>query len=130
MSRVCIKDRVCKECGKEFVGDRYTCPQCRYKTVKASGKFGAEYHRKYYDRHLKADSKPREPKGDVKQEMRREALARQTERIHREMAAIIAAGLSPTEDSVAAILDKGVRIDATFDQAHGNLLLDALREAG
>ncbi len=129
MSRACIKDRICKECGKEFVGDRYTCPQCRYKTVKASGKFGRAYHHAYYDKFLKVDSEPRETKSDVKDELRRAALARQTERIRGEMAAIRQAGLDPDTTCVAEILDKGVRIGATFDQAHGNLLVDALREA-
>ena len=95
MSRACIKDRVCKECGKEFVGDRYTCPQCRHEKVKASGKFGRKYHHDYYEKFLKVDSEPRETKGGVKQQMRRAALARQTERIHREMAAITSAGLDP-----------------------------------
>ena len=95
MSRVCIKDRVCKECGKEFAGDRFTCPQCRYKTVKASGKFGRKYHHDYYHKFLKVASEPRETKGDVKQEMRRAALARQAERIHGEMEAITSAGLDP-----------------------------------
>ena len=71
MSRACITERVCKECGKEFVGDRFTCPQCRHEKVKASGKFGAEYHHDYYEKFLKVDSKPREIKGDVKQELRK-----------------------------------------------------------
>ena len=130
MSRVCIKDRVCKECGKEFTGDRWTCPQCRYKTVKASGKFGAEYHHKYYRKFLKVDSEPRETKGDVKDELRRAALARQTERIHREMAAITAAGLSPTESTVADIIAAGVALE----EVNGPNLLGlcglAVREAG
>ena len=111
MSRACIKDRVCKECGKEFAGDRYTCPQCRYKTVKASDKFGRKYHHDYYHKFLKVDSEPRETRGDVKQEMRRAALARQTERIHREMAAIIAAGLDPATTPVQTIIDAGIRLD-------------------
>ena len=130
MSRVCIKDRICKECGKEFAGDRYTCPQCRYEKVKASGKFGRKYHHDYYRKYLKVDSAPRETKGDVKQEMRKAALARQTERIRREMKAIIAAGLSPTESTVAEIIAAGVALE----EANGPNLLElcgmAMREAG
>ncbi len=114
MSRVCIKGRICKECGKEFAGDRYTCPQCRYKNVKASCKFARKYHHDYYHKFLKVDSNPRETKGDVKDELRREALARHTERIHGEMAAIIAARLSPTESTVAAIIDAGVALDGSL----------------
>lgn len=130
MSRVCVKDRVCKQCGKAFVGDRYTCPQCRHENVKAGGKFGWKYHHDYYHKFLKVDSWPRETKGDVKQEMRRAALARQTERIHGEMAAIIAAGLSPTESTVADIIAAGVALE----EGNGPNLLGlcglAMREAG
>ena len=35
MKKACIKDRVCKECGKGFSGDRWTCPQCRSNSVRA-----------------------------------------------------------------------------------------------
>ncbi len=130
MSRVCIKDRICKECGKAFTGDRYTCPQCRHKTVKASGKFGRKYHHDYYEKFLKVDSEPREIKGDVKQELRREALARQTERIHREMKAISAAGLSPTESTVAEIIAAGVALEEVNAPNLPGLCGRAMREAG
>ncbi len=62
--------------------------------------------------------------------MRRAALARQTERIHGEMAAIIAAGLSPTESTVADIIAAGVALE----EGNGPNLLGlcglAMREAG
>ena len=101
------KDRVCKQCSAEFVGDRFTCPQCRHQTVKASGKFGAEYHRKYYRKYLGAGSKPREPKN----ELRRAALASQTERIHREMKAIRQAGLDPDSSTMGDIIAAGVALE-------------------
>ena len=95
MNRVCIKDRVCKLCGSEFKGDRFKCPQCRYREVKAKGKFGADYHRKYYQKHLKVDSPLRPEKFDPKDLHRQAALAKQTKRIHAEIAIIRAAGYSP-----------------------------------
>ncbi len=115
------KDRVCKECSAEFVGDRFTCPQCRHRKVKASGKFGAEYHRKYYRKYLGADSKPREPKD----ELRRTALARQTERIHREMAAIRQAGLDPDRSTMGQIRAAGVALE----EINGPNLLELCRLA-
>jgi len=105
MRRVCIKDRVCRICGREFRGDRFKCPQCRYREAKATGKFGADYHRKYYKRYLRVDSPPRPKKSDPKDLHRSDALAKQTRRIHAEMAAITTAGLDP---ATALFRDYGV----------------------
>ena len=118
MRRVCIKDRVCRICGREFRGDRFKCPKCRYRETKATGKFGADYHRKYYKRYLSADSPPRRKKSDPKDLLRQAALAKQTKRIHAEMAAIREAGYSPERDYLEDIIKSGVNLDCSFVKPH------------
>lgn len=106
-----LKDRVCKDCDKNFFGDRNFCPQCRYKREKAVGKFGAEYHRTYYHRFLSASSKFRQRKRTKNNELRTIALAKASSRIAAEITAIRSVGLHPSEASVREIINKGVVLD-------------------
>ncbi len=112
LSGACRMDRICWECGRQFIGDRNTCSICRDKNRHR--KFGAAYHRKYYRRKLSKaviqKDKDKPVKQDQKDQLRKAAFEKQKARIRAEMAAIVCAGLDPNEDSIERIEAAGVKL--------------------
>lgn len=111
----CIMDRRCCECRREFIGERNICPACRNSARRKSGKFNAEYHRRYYHDFLSKAALLRRP-GELSKKTeilgpRKEAFEKQKRRIQAEMKAIRKAGLDPNNDSILVIERAGVVLE-------------------
>lgn len=114
----CIMDRQCRQCRREFVGDRNICSVCRNRQRWAQGKFDKRYHRRYYRKYLSKKAVRRQHASNRQKKKpalwpRQVALERHTERIHKEIAAIEAAGLT-VESTIGEIIDAGVVLDGSF----------------
>ena len=102
----CVIERVCHQCGKEFIGERNTCPQCRNQQHLLEGKFGPTYQKQYYHR--------RDDKGVVgpmqQAPGRAAALEKHQRRIRHNIEAITRAGFDPDRTPLSKVLDAGVKI--------------------
>jgi hypothetical protein len=112
LNGACRIDRICKECGRKYIGERNICPTCRDKGRHE--KFGATYHKRYYHRNLSKSVIQKENDQPAKQgqmaQLRKAAFEKQKARIRAEMAAIVCAGLDPNEDSIERIEQAGVKL--------------------
>lgn len=90
----CVMKRTCRQCRKDFVGDRNVCPDCRNQRRRREWTKMKRYNR------------PRQPR--QVNPLRESALAMQERRIHAEIEAIRRAGLDPDNDSIQTILNAGV----------------------
>ena len=127
----CFMKRVCKRCGKDFIGERNTCPQCRYAKQKATGKYGKKYHRRYYKKFLSKtaisqNDKPK--KSGTIPDKRRAAFEKQKRCIEAEIASIEAVGMT-VNDSVAEIEAAGVVLDNSSMGTPFQLVNLAMKEA-
>jgi len=110
----CVIDRICRECGHKYIGERNICPPCRNKARQKNGKFNAQYHRNYYHKlyskrallRNQGDRMRKGPVGDI----RKAAFEKQKCRIQAEMTAIMRAGLDPANDTIERIQQAGVNI--------------------
>jgi hypothetical protein len=119
-----VIDRLCRECGKKFVGERNTCPACHNLARRKNGKFGAEYHRNYYHKRY-SKSAMLHNQGDLTKqgpiaELRKATFEKQKFRIRAELAAIVCAGLDPANDTIETI-EKKVVLGSSFldNKQHG-----------
>ena len=103
---VCVAERVCLQCGKEFVGERNTCPQCRSQQWRTEGKFGPDYQKQCYRRRDKnAVAQPMQQAPG-----RAAALEKHQQRIRHNIETITQAGFDPDKTPLNEILDAGVQI--------------------
>lgn len=124
---MCVMDRVCRRCGREYIGPRNICSKCRNEQWRSKGKFNKQYHRNYY--HKKLSKKTRHVKSRGRRRFkdphgkRRAAYDRHMQRIWREMQAIREAGLDPDQDSMQTILSAGIKLEEfdAPDQRPGRL---------
>ena len=110
----CVMRRVCKQCQKEFIGERNLCRQCCNQRRRLEGKFGAGYHRQYYRRKLSKLSFLHD-KGSLSKKRtvsadRKAAFEKQHQRVRSEMAAIKKAGYDPDNDNIQTIETAGVQL--------------------
>jgi len=111
---MCVIDRICRECGHKFIGERNICPPCRNKARRKTGKYNAQYHRRYY--HSKYSKMALlHNEGDMTRkgkiaELRKAAFEKQKCRIRAEMIAIMRAGLDPANDTIERIQQAGIQI--------------------
>jgi hypothetical protein len=102
----CAIERLCRECGKKFVGERNICPPCRNLARAKTGKFNADYHRDYYHRkYSKAVMQQDDPLFESLETAgpKRKAFLMQKDRIRCQLAAIAQARLSPDNGTVLEI---------------------------
>jgi hypothetical protein len=109
-----VIDRLCRECGKKFVGERNTCPACHNLARRKNGKFNAEYHRAYYHRRY-SKSAMLHNQGDLTKqgriaELRKAAFEKQKTRIRNELLSISIAKLDPDNNTVEEIEGAGVKL--------------------
>lgn len=113
----CIMDRQCRECRREFIGDRNICSICRDRQRWAQGKFDKRYHRRYYHKNLSKAALRQHSRMRQKRKQgslpRQTALERHAQRIHREIRAIEAAGLT-VDSTIGEIIEAGVVLDGSF----------------
>jgi len=110
----CVTDRICRECGHKFIGERNTCPPCRNAARRKTGKFNADYHRAYYHRRY-SKSAILHDKGELTKQgpiaqLRKAAFEKQKCRIRSELLSITIAKLNPNEDTVEEIEGAGVKL--------------------
>jgi hypothetical protein len=108
----CVMKRICKQCQKEFIGERNLCPSCCNQRRRREGKFGPGYHRHYYRRKISIlhDKGLLSRKRDISA-ARKAAFRKQRNRIREEMAAIQKAGYDPENDSIFVIERAGCLVD-------------------
>jgi hypothetical protein len=114
LNGACRIDRLCKECGRKYIGEKNVCPTCRNEAHRKNGKFDAEYHRAYYHRRYSKSAILRGKNELTKQgpvaQLRRAAFEKQKSRIRSELLSITLAKLDPSEDTIEEIEGAGVKL--------------------
>ena len=101
----CVTKRICKQCGRKFVGERNLCRPC-CNQQRLEGKFGPTYHKQYYRRRTgKAVVRPMQQAPG-----RAAALERHQRRIRCDIETITQAGFDPDNTPLCEILDAGVEL--------------------
>jgi hypothetical protein len=111
---MCVIDRICKECGKIYIGDRNICPTCRNAARRKNGNFDAEYHRNYYHKRFSKSAVMR-GKGELTRhgpiaQLRKAAWLKQKNRIRHELLSITLAKLDPDNNTIEEIEQAGIKL--------------------
>jgi len=101
------KDRICYVCGKEHYHRENMCISCR--------------NAEQVERHGKQYIKRKDSAGEIR---RKVLLAEHRKRINREMEAIEAVGLSPSNSTIKEIEAAGVELEAFNISGLGKVVLD------